>query len=65
MLLPGITLVILKLLMKVFDMRYNLRQNKAKISGGISLFLFFFSFPKQQGAEEMNSSVTLLRSLAL
>lgn len=48
MLLPGITFVILKLFMKVFDMRYNLWQNKAK----------------QQAAKETNSSVTLLRSPA-
>lgn len=66
MLLPGIKLVILKLLMNVFDMRYNLRQNKANILGGIFLFVFcLVFFSKQQRAEEMNSSVTLLRSLAL
>lgn len=52
MLLPGIMLVILKLLMKVFDMRYNLRQNKARILGGIFPFGFFVWFFFQNNKEQ-------------
>lgn len=51
-LLPGIMLVILKLLMKVFDMRYNLRQNKARILGGIFPFGFFVWFFFQNNKEQ-------------